>query len=49
LGHFGFREVELIAKIENVFEQSNNVALKYDAIYPDLFTRNWSLGAKLKF
>ena len=49
LGHFGPREVELIAKIENVFEQSNNVALKYDAIYPDLYTRNWSLGAKLKF
>ena len=49
LGHYGPREVELIAKIENLFEQSNGVHLKIDAIYPDLYTRNWSLGAKLKF
>ena len=49
LGHYGPREVELIAKIENLFEQSNGVHLKIDAIYPDLYTRNWSLGAKIKF
>ncbi len=49
LGQYGPREVELIAKIENVFEQSNGVHLKLDAIYPDLYTRNWNLGAKLKF
>jgi len=49
LGHYGPREVELIAKIENVFEQSNAVHLKYDALYPDLFTRNWSLGTKFHF
>ena len=45
----GPRGMELIAKIENVFEQSNAVHLKYDALYPDLFTRNWSLGTKFHF
>ena len=49
LGHYGPREVEWIAKVENLFEQSNGVHLKIDAIYPDLYTRNWSLGAKIKF
>ena len=45
----GPRETQFIAKIENLFEQSNATHLKIDAIYPDLFTRNWTLGAKFKF
>ena len=52
------RHIEFVAKIENLFEQANGVYLKdglafggapVTAIFPDLYTRNWTLGAKLKF
>ena len=54
----GPRHIEFVAKIENLFEQANGVYLKdgltfggapVTAIFPDLYTRNWTLGAKLKF
>ena len=45
----GPRHVEFVTKIENLFEQTNGTWLKRNTIYPDLYTRNWTLGAKLKF
>jgi len=45
----GPRQVEFIVKVENLFEQTNGLWLKDDAIYPTKFTRNMSLGTKLSF
>ena len=52
------RHNELIAKTGNLFEQTNSSCLSNapnfsrvptTAIVPNLFTWNWTLGAKLKF
>jgi iron complex outermembrane receptor protein len=45
----GPRHIEFVAKIENLFDQTNGTWLKRNTVYPDLYTRNWTLGAKLKF
>jgi len=46
---FSWRDAELIAKIENLFAQSNGLQLRNDVVYPIQFTRNISLGAKINF
>ena len=45
----GPRQVDFSIKVENLFEQSNGSWLRDDVIYPNQFTRNWSLGAEFKF
>ena len=45
----GPRQVEFIAKVDNLFDQINGLWLYDDAIYPTKFTRNISLRAKFNF
>jgi iron complex outermembrane receptor protein len=34
--------------VDNLFEQSNGIWIRDDAIYPVNFTRNWRLGMKVE-
>jgi len=43
------KQLELSLAVDNIFEKSNGLWIKDDAIYPVNFTRNWSIGAKLNF
>jgi iron complex outermembrane receptor protein len=45
----GPRQVDFIAKVENLFEYHNGLWLYDNAIYPTTFTRNISLGANFNF
>lgn len=42
-------QIDLSAKVENLFEQSNGLWLRDDVIYPTNFTRNFNFGAKFNF
>ena len=41
------KNLEWFAAVDNVFEQSNGIWLRDNAIYPVDFTRNWRLGMKV--
>ena len=43
------RNIDITAKVENLFERSHGVWVADDNIYASNFTRNWSLGAEFKF
>lgn len=43
------KQLELSLAVDNLFEESNGLWVRDDAIYPVNFTRNWSVGAKLNF
>jgi iron complex outermembrane receptor protein len=43
------KQLELSLAVDNLFEESNGLWIRDDAIYPVNFTRNWSVGAKLNF
>ena len=45
----GPSQIELVAKIDNLFEQSNYISTKADVIYPTNYTRNMSIGTNIKF
>ena len=40
-------QVELVATVKNLFEESNGIWVQDDTIYPVNFTRNWGLGVKV--
>jgi len=41
------KQWEAFAAVDNVFEQSNGIWIRDDAIYPVNFSRNWRLGMKV--
>lgn len=43
------KQLELSLAVDNLFEESNGLWIRDNAIYPVNFTRNWSVGAKLNF
>jgi iron complex outermembrane receptor protein len=43
------KQIELSLAVDNIFEESNGLWVRDDAIYPVNFTRNWNVGAKLNF
>jgi len=46
---FSPRQIDFSAKVENLFERSQGVWLKNDAVWPTNFTRNFFFGAEFKF
>jgi len=42
-------QMELFAKVENLFEEANGLWIRDDAIYPVSFTRNWRVGVSAQF
>jgi iron complex outermembrane recepter protein len=48
-GTLGSHQIDLSAKIENLFEESNGITLRDDVIYPSNFTRNIMFGAEFKY
>lgn len=46
---YTIKQLELSLAVDNIFEESNSLWVRDDAIYPVNFTRNWSVGAKLNF
>ncbi len=43
------RNMELFARVENLFEEANGLWIRDDAIYPVNFTRNWRIGLRAEF
>jgi iron complex outermembrane receptor protein len=46
---YRYKNWEWFAAVDNLFEQSNGIWVRDDAIYPVNFTRNWRLGMKVDF
>lgn len=42
-------QVELFARIDNLFDQANGLWVRDDAIYPVNFTRTWQVGVRANF
>lgn len=41
-------QIAFFASVQNLFEQSNGIWVRDNAIYPVNFTRNWNLGIKVE-
>lgn len=46
---YRYKNMEWMASVENLFEQSNGIWIRDDVIYPVNFTRNWRVGMKIDF
>ena len=47
--HYNYKNVQLIAKVDNLFERSHATWLRDNVITPFNYTRNWSIGANIAF
>ena len=47
--HYNYKNVQLIAKVDNLFERSHATWLRDNVITPFNYTRNWSIGANITF
>ncbi|MDC0946321.1 TonB-dependent receptor plug domain-containing protein [Nitrospinaceae bacterium] len=47
--HYNYKSVQLIAKVDNLFERSHGSWLRDNVVTPFNYTRNWSLGANIAF
>jgi iron complex outermembrane recepter protein len=41
--------IEIVAGVQNLFEEANGILIEDDAIYPVNFTRNWSVSLRAGF
>lgn len=46
---YRYKQWEWFAAVDNLFEQSNGIWIRNDAIYPVNFSRNWRVGMKVEF
>ncbi|MBU1264931.1 MAG: TonB-dependent receptor [Gammaproteobacteria bacterium] len=46
---YRYKQVDWFAAVDNLFEQSNGIWIRDDAIYPVNFSRNWRVGMKVEF
>jgi iron complex outermembrane receptor protein len=46
---YRYKQWEGFAAVDNLFEQSNGIWIRDNAIYPVNFSRNWRLGMKVEF
>jgi len=46
---YNYKQIELFAKIQNLFDQSNGLWIRDDAIYPVNFERTYTFGTKVRF
>lgn len=46
---YRYKQWEWFAAVDNLFERSNGIWIRDNAIYPVNFTRNWRLGMKVEF
>ncbi len=46
---YNYKNIELFAKIQNIFDETNGLWIKDDAIYPVNFERTYYAGVKIKF
>lgn len=46
---FTYKHLELTAAVDNLFEESNGIWIRDDAIYPVNSTRRWRIGAQYNF
>ncbi|MHB1051808.1 MAG: TonB-dependent receptor [Thiobacillus sp.] len=46
---YRYKQFDWFAAVDNLFEQSNGIWVRDNAIYPVNFTRNWRVGMKAEF
>ena len=46
---YRYKQVDWFAAVDNLFEQSNGIWIRDNAIYPVNFSRNWRVGMKVEF
>jgi iron complex outermembrane receptor protein len=46
---FSLQQIDFFAKVENLFERSHGIWKKDDQVNPYNFTRNWRMGAEIRF
>lgn len=46
---YRFKDVEMIAAVDNLFEKTNGLWIRDDRIYPVNFARTWRVGLNTKF
>ena len=46
---YNYKNIEVFAKIQNLFDEANGIWIKDDNIYPVNFERTYNFGAKIKF
>jgi len=47
--NFTYDNLVLSVNVNNIFDESNGILVRDDAIYPVNFTRSWTVGAKYNF
>lgn len=47
--NFTYDKLVLSANVNNIFDKSNGILVRDDAIYPVNFSRSWTVGAKYNF
>jgi iron complex outermembrane recepter protein len=47
--HYDYKNIQFIAKVDNLFERSHATWLRDNVVTPFNYTRNWSIGANIAF
>ncbi|OUR85801.1 hypothetical protein A9Q92_07385 [Methylophaga sp. 42_8_T64] len=47
--NFSYDKILLTASVNNIFDKSNGILVREDAIYPVNFSRSWTVGAQYNF